>query len=112
MPIEFCSNCNTLLSITEIDDSLKNICKQCGNISDNKNDILCSQIYKAQFKENNNSNRFLKFDITIPRTNKIICINKDCISHKKNNLNEIALYTEKSNQELRYICINCNSEWK
>ena len=89
MPIDFCSNCNTLLTLTEIDDTLQNICKQCGNISENKNDILYSQLYKGTFNDKNNSNRFLKFDITIPRTNKISCINKDCISHDKKHLNEI-----------------------
>ena len=111
MNINFCTKCNTLLTLSEIDDTLKNICKQCGNITDNKNDILYSQYYKVEYKQNIDNNRYLKFDTTLPRTKKIICINKECISHKNKEINEIALYTIKHNQELKYICINCNSEW-
>ena len=45
MNIEFCENCDTLLTLSEIDETLKNICKQCGNVVDNKNYILYTQTY-------------------------------------------------------------------
>ena len=111
MNINFCEDCETLLNLTEIDEELKNICKQCGNITDNNADILYTQTYKLESNKITNKNRHLKFDITLPRTKNIKCINSDCISHKDSNKNEIAMYTIKENQQLKYICINCNSEW-
>ena len=38
-------------------------------------------------------------------------INLNFMTHKEPNKNEIAMYTIKENQQLKYICINCNSEW-
>lgn len=112
MNINFCENCDTLLSLTEIDDALKNICKQCGNITDNKNDILYTRVYKTNsIIATHDNNRQLKFDCTLPRTKNIKCINNECISHKDNDKNEIAMYTIKQNQQMKYICINCNSAW-
>jgi len=111
MNINFCENCDTLLSLTEIDDELKNICKQCGNTTENTNDVLYTRVYKVNSKVVVGKNRQLKFDATLPRTKTIKCINDECISHKESDKNEIAMYTVKQNQQLKYICINCNSEW-
>lgn len=111
MNLNFCENCNTLLTLTEIDDDLKNVCKQCGDVTENKKDILYTEIYKIETTSSSAKNRFIKYDLTLPRTKTIKCINKDCISHKNPDKNEIALYTIKNNQELKYICINCNCEW-
>ena len=111
MNINFCENCDTLLTLTEIDDELKNICKQCGNVTENTNDVLHTQTYRLQSNQVIGKNRHLKFDITLPRSKNITCINSECISHKEPDKNEIAMYTIKQNQELKYICINCNSEW-
>jgi len=111
MNINFCEKCDTLLSLVEIDDKLKNVCKQCGFETDNMNDILYTQSYRHKSTMVVGKNRQLKFDTTLPRTNKIKCIKEDCISHAEPEKNEIAMYTIKQNQELKYICINCNSEW-
>jgi len=112
MNLNFCENCDTLLTLSEIDDVLKNICKQCGNVTDNNKDILYTQNYETKTTNLKSKNNHIMYDTTLPRTNKIVCINKECISHTETDKNEIALYTIKQNQELKYICVNCNSEWK
>ena len=44
MNLNFCENCETLLSLKEIDDELKNICNQCGNVTENDRDIIYTNL--------------------------------------------------------------------
>ena len=75
-------------------------------------EILFILTYKTSDYKQTSKNRHIRYDTTLPRTNKIKCVNNECISHKETDKNEIVLYTIKYNQELKFICINCNSEWK
>ena len=111
MNIEFCPECNTCLHLSEIDGELKNICKQCGNTNENTDDILYTVYYKTKEKQSNHNKKYIMYDSTQPRTNKIKCINDECSSHKKPETNEIVVHTLEHNQELKYICVNCKTEW-
>ena len=109
--MDYCSECESLLKIKEIEGKLMKKCFQCLTISDNTDDIIHVVNYKKQSINSDKTNPNIIYDITQPRTKKIQCINKDCISHKNNNIHEIVMYTNELNQQLKYVCVNCKTEW-
>lgn len=50
-------------------------------------------------------------DPILPRTKDYICPNKDCKSHKDDNIKEAVFYDSNKNNNISYICCACNKKW-
>ena len=119
--MKFCENCGNMYYI-KIDDEKSNIlnyyCRKCGNIDKNyTQDNIC--VSKTSLKENNKEinyfiNEFTSLDPTLPRTNKIDCINADCPSNLEPNVPKEIIYIRYNdiNIDYVYLCSVCKTNWK
>ena len=92
--MNFCKGCNFML-YTKLEKNgleLINYCKHCGLESEyvtNFNDkSIC--VYKKNYSndflaERSFTNKYTKYDPTLPRINNIICVNPNCLSNKNDN---------------------------
>ena len=126
--MKFCNVCENMYYI-KIDDDKENTlnyyCRNCGNVDKNynKDNIV---VNKTQFHDNDNElnyiiNEFTTLDPTLPRTNKINCVNPDCPTNKKEenskNANEIKkeiiyIRYDEINIKYIYLCTTCHTNWK
>ena len=111
--MQFCKVCENKLYSFENDNKLYLKCKNCGFQEEQKNMVVHSKVYKESSDANQHiTNKFLIYDVTLPRTNKKKCPNSLCISNKNKNKQEAVFFPNTKTMELIYICTNCNTEWK
>ena len=80
--MEFCSECNNMLYISRRDKDLFNYCKLCGNEQpyDRTDNCVFSNDYKNSFLSFKAiTNKYIKYDPTLPRVRNIRCPNDKCI---------------------------------
>jgi DNA-directed RNA polymerase subunit M/transcription elongation factor TFIIS len=119
--MKFCKTCENMYYI-KIDDnnpnSLNFYCRNCGEVdtSYNSNNIT---INKTQFKNNNKDislviNEYTVLDPTLPRTNKIDCVNKDCLTNTNNKNKKEIIYIRYDDINIKYVylCSTCQTVWK
>jgi len=118
--MRFCSNCENMYYI-RIDANNTNklvyYCRKCGNedIQFNADNV---SIVKTEIKKSEESfshiiNKYTKLDPTLPRTNKVLCPNKDCETNTKEADREI-IYIRYNDTDMKYIylCSTCDTVWK
>lgn len=110
--MQFCKECENKLFPIEEDDLLWNKCIDCGFKEEYNQSIIDKKNYKNKNTVISDSNKFLIYDNTIPRTVQKVCPNKNCISVKNPELQEAILIQDPVTIKLMYICVNCNTEWK
>ena len=110
--MEFCKECDGLLSPSELEDKLWNKCSDCGYKEEYTHTIIDKKNYKGKDNVSIENNKYIIHDNTIPRTTHKQCPNKSCISHKDSLKQEAIFIQDPVKLTLTYICVNCNTEWK
>ena len=118
--MHFCSVCqNMYYTSIDPDNSNKLIyyCRNCGNKDENIS-LENVSVFKMQLKKSEQEfshiiNPYTKLDPTLPRINKILCPNPDCLTNTKDEPREI-IYIRYDNTNMKYIylCSTCNTVWK
>jgi DNA-directed RNA polymerase subunit M/transcription elongation factor TFIIS len=95
-------------------------CRKCGN-EDELFNIDNVSIVKTDIKKSEDSfshiiNKYTKLDPTLPRTDKILCPNKDCETNTEKNdksKREI-IYIRYNDTDMKYVylCSTCDTVWK
>jgi DNA-directed RNA polymerase subunit M/transcription elongation factor TFIIS len=122
--MRFCHVCNNMYYICTEKDSLKYICRNCGDVQDanNAQNIVVSRIkIKGATAQTSSSscshivNQFTKFDPTLPRINTIACVNKECASlsgSSSSSSSIILIRYDFDNMKYMYLCPICDTAWK
>jgi len=107
--INFCKICNTVYYPKIKNDKLIYICRNCGNEDISNNHIVHRNDYRSDNVEVDPKdiiNSYLRYDNTIPRTNKVTC--PYCSGNK-------ALFFKYNNNDmaLLYLCLmeGCDRYW-
>ena len=118
--MRFCSNCDNMYYI-RIDANNTNklvyYCRKCGNEDEQFNvdnvSIVKTEIKKSEQSFSHIINKYTKLDPTLPRTNKVLCPNKDCETNTKEAEREI-IYIRYNDMDMKYIylCSTCDTVWK
>ena len=118
--MRFCSNCDNMYYIrinANNTNKLVYYCRKCGNEDEQFNSDNVS-IVKTEIKKSEDSfshiiNKYTKLDPTLPRTNKILCPNKECETNTKDTEREI-IYIRYNDTDMKYIylCSTCDTVWK
>jgi len=105
--IYYCRNCGN-------EDNYLNVYNECQNTS--QSDCVC--VSKTFIKKNQQTfdhfiNKYTKLDPTLPRTNKILCPNSDCLTNTKDEKREIIFIRyDDVNIKYVYLCSTCDTTWK
>jgi hypothetical protein len=110
--MQFCKECENKLCPIDEDNKLWNKCLDCGFKEEYNDFIIEKKNYKIKENIVSDSNRFIIYDQTIPRTIHKKCPNKDCPSVENPELQEAVFIQDAITTKLTYICVNCNTEWK
>jgi aspartate carbamoyltransferase regulatory subunit len=101
------------------DDSNKLVyyCRNCGN-EDSTLSVENVTVSKVQLKKSEQEfshiiNKYTKLDPTLPRVNKILCPNSECLTNKEDKPREI-IYIRYDEQNMKYVylCSTCDTVWK
>ena len=108
----FCPHCHNLYDIKDTDKGDCFICSNCDNyelIESGK--LLLSKSNEDTEIEYINP-EYKKIVPVLMHTTNYICPNKSCSTHKNNKLKDAIIeYTKDNSFKIRYICLNCNTEW-
>ena len=111
--MDFCKICNNKLYLLEEGNKLYLRCNKCGFKKKNKKKIIITKTYNFNSSATDIvNNKYIVYDMTIPRTNIKDCPNVECISNKDKSKREAVLYPNKNTRELTYVCCICFSSWK
>ena len=109
--IEFCKVCDAVYYNKTVDNKLMNICRNCGYQSISNNPVVYSNNYgqiRGNLRLNPGINKYLEFDKTLPRTNKVSC--------PKCNKNNVVFYKYAPGEDmaLEFRCISgeCDGVWR
>ncbi len=118
--MHFCSKCQNMYYISiSADDANKLIyyCRNCGH-TDETLSVENVTVSKIQLKKSEQEfshiiNRYTKLDPTLPRVNKILCPNADCVTNVADVAREI-LYIRYDDLNMKYVylCSSCDTVWK
>lgn len=116
--MHFCSNCSMMyyISISQNDENkLSYYCRNCGNI-DNTISVENMTVIKIEFNNKKNFaniiNKYTKLDPTLPRINKISCVNNLCESNNGTAEKDI-IYIRYDDVNIKYVylCSVCDTTW-
>jgi hypothetical protein len=105
------------IKLNDEENELVYYCRNCGNVdnSPTENSLV---ITSANFKNEDAFigsfiNSYTKHDPTLPRTNTILCPNKECETNTKDKEREI-IYIRYNETEMKYVymCSTCDCVWK
>lgn len=119
--MHFCSKCENMYYI-RIDANNTNkliyYCRKCGT-EDELFDIDNVTIVKTEIKKSEDSfshiiNKYTKLDPTLPRTDKVLCPNKDCETNTEKDSKREIIYIRYNDTEMKYVymCSTCDTVWK
>ena len=119
--MHFCSKCENMYYI-RIDANNTNkliyYCRKCGT-EDELFDIDNVSIVKTDIKKSEDSfshiiNKYTKLDPTLPRTDKVLCPNKDCETNTEKDSKREIIYIRYNDTEMKYVymCSTCDTVWK
>jgi DNA-directed RNA polymerase subunit M/transcription elongation factor TFIIS len=93
-------------------------CRKCGT-EDELFDIDNVTIVKTEIKKSEDSfshiiNKYTKLDPTLPRTDKVLCPNKDCETNTEKDAKREIIYIRYNDTEMKYVymCSTCDTVWK
>ena len=119
--MHFCSKCENMYYIRiDANNSNKLIyyCRKCGT-EDELFDIDNVSIVKTDIKKSEDSfshiiNKYTKLDPTLPRTDKVLCPNKDCETNTDKDSKREIIYIRYNDTEMKYVymCSTCDTVWK
>ena len=119
--MHFCSKCENMYYIRiDANNSNKLIyyCRKCGT-EDELFDIDNVSIVKTDIKKSEDSfshiiNKYTKLDPTLPRTDKVLCPNKDCETNTDQDSTREIIYIRYNDTEMKYVymCSTCDTVWK
>ena len=119
--MHFCSKCENMYYIRiDANNSNKLIyyCRKCGT-EDDLFDIDNVSIVKTDIKKSEDSfshiiNKYTKLDPTLPRTDKVLCPNKDCETNTDKDSKREIIYIRYNDTEMKYVymCSTCDTVWK
>lgn len=128
--MHFCSKCGNmyyLKLLNEDKDKLSYYCRNCGHedisLVSNLNNLYVSKTeVKKEMNYKNVINKYTKLDPTLPRIYNIDCPNSDCISNKKQNVDDeskektkekeiLYIRYDDNNMKFVYLCANCDTVW-
>ena len=113
--MNFCPDCETYLitQISNVDNTNKILSYKCNNCSYSKNvDISKEPEYKCVYQQNYNLRKikidqkniqFLSKDPTLPHVNNIPCPNKQCLTNKENDKDEVLTIGETETNDLNSL---------
>ena len=119
--MHFCVNCDNMyyIQISESDsNSLEYYCRKCGHknseITVENVSISKVQLKKGEQQFNNIINKYTKLDPTLPRINRILCPNGECLTNHDANENREIIYIRYDDTNMRYVylCSTCDTVWK
>jgi DNA-directed RNA polymerase subunit RPC12/RpoP len=92
-------------------------CRNCGNEDTSiTHDNVCvskTQIKRDEQTFNHIINKYTKLDPTLPRIDKILCPNSDCLTNTKNDPREIIyIRYDDTNMKYVYLCSTCDTVWQ
>lgn len=108
--VYYCRNCGN-------EDSFLNVYNDCVDAG-LQQDCVC--VSKTLIKKNEQTfnhfiNPYTKLDPTLPRTNKILCPNVECLTNTKDkNVEREIIYIRYDDVQIKYIylCSTCDTTWK
>lgn len=118
--MHFCSVCENMYYIRiDANDPNKLVyyCRKCGNedtLFDTDNvSIVKTDIKKSEQSFSHIINQYTKLDPTLPRTNKVLCPNKDCETNTEDKEREI-IYIRYNDTDMKYVylCSTCDTVWE
>jgi len=119
--MHFCNKCENMYYI-KIDEKNTNkliyYCRKCGNENDlfdsDNVTILNTNIKKSEDSFTHIINKYTKLDPTLPRTDKVLCPNKDCETNLNKELKREIIYIRYNDTEMKYVylCSTCDTVWK
>lgn len=119
--MHFCNKCENMYYI-KIDEKNTNkliyYCRKCGNENDLFNTdnvtILSTNIKKSEDSFTHIINKYTKLDPTLPRTDKVLCPNKDCETNIDKAMKREIIYIRYNDIEMKYVylCSTCDTVWK
>jgi len=118
--MHFCPVCSMMYYISinpEEENKLIYYCRSCGNkdstITIENTTIIKTSIQSNEKNFSNIINKYTKLDPTLPRINKIACINPLCETNTKNAEREI-IYIRYDDINIKYVylCSTCDTVWK
>jgi len=118
--MKFCKVCENIyyLKISDDDDkSLNYYCRKCGDTQKQEtNECIKEVTYTKEKDSEQDINRFLKYDPTIPYSRKIKCPNSSCETNQsqKDKPDNKVIYYRYDEEQLKYMymCTVCDSSWK
>ena len=109
----FCSVCGNKNYHKIINDELSLYCHVCSNVEPQINNLYCvlETNFKKQTQNNSMTNKYTKFDPTLPHI-YIKCPNNDCKTNGTKKVTDaIYLRYDNANMKYMYICTECDVEW-
>jgi len=118
--MRFCSCCQNMYYIRINSDNTNKLvyyCRNCGNEDTQVNtDNICvskTQIKKSDQTFNHIINKYTKLDPTLPRINKILCPNPECLTNTEGVPREIIyIRYDDTNMKFVYLCSTCDTVWQ
>ena len=118
--MRFCSCCQNMYYIRINSDNTNKLvyyCRNCGNEDTQVNtDNICvskTQIKKSDQTFNHIINKYTKLDPTLPRINKILCPNPECLTNREGVPREIIyIRYDDTNMKFVYLCSTCDTVWQ
>jgi DNA-directed RNA polymerase subunit M/transcription elongation factor TFIIS len=110
--MQFCPECQNKLFPSEEDGTLWNKCRNCGYKAEYTQSLIEKKVYKSSALRSIEINKYMVYDPSLPRTIHNTCPNRECITHKKPELQEAVYIQDPNTIKLIYICTQCQTEWK
>ena len=116
----FCEKCENMYYVHIDSDTaaITHFCRNCGNtnnsVLNNTNTVYEYDVDKnSAFKLANSLNQYTKYDPTLPRSNTIVCPNKECPSVGNSDINNEIVYIKYDEKNIKfiYLCCNCDKSW-
>jgi len=109
----FCEYCGNKNYHKIIDEKLSLYCHACSNVEPDIGNLYC--ILETNFKKkptvSNSTNKYTKFDPTLPHI-YLKCPNNTCATNVSKNVTDaIYLRHDNANMKYTYICTECDQLW-
>jgi len=119
--MHFCSECQNMYYIridAENPNKLVYYCRNCGNedslLTVDNVSVSKTQLTRGEQKFSHIINKYTKLDPTLPRINKIKCVNPDCDTNKSEGVEREIIYIRYDDVNMKYVylCSTCDTVWK
>jgi hypothetical protein len=113
--MEFCENCDFLITNIIKDTQLIKMCNNCGLETECTSTTISNKNY-GRLRNLDDNNSYIKkyriYDSRLQRTIHEICGNINCSTHSTPSTRETVTYNETIGLERVYVCSICLTEWR